>query len=286
MGMPNITRDHRTAVILLIDWSGSMAEQTTFGGVKTSKAEAVADVANMIINELIERARRSDGVRDYYDIAVLSYSGEGVFSEFSTAGEEFISISELAKIEPKVVYSEQIAADATNTPVRRSVKRKRWIESKASGETPMYEAMCYLYDVANKWISKRENRDSFHPIIYHITDGETTDCCHDSILDISNRIKSLKTGGGNVLLINIHITSNESVTPLIFPTEDELESYDNRYAQLLAASSSDMPQIFDAAVCDLKGVVGHTGFKGVSFNASVAELLTILSIGSISVKIG
>ncbi|MFR9566340.1 MAG: VWA domain-containing protein [Rikenellaceae bacterium] len=255
--------------------------------METSKAEAVAQVANMIISELIERARRSDGVRDYYDIAVLGYSGDGVFSEFSQDGKsEFISVTELAKREPKVVHSEQITTDASGRMVRRSVKRKRWIEAKASGETPMYEAMCYLYDAANNWISKNKNRGAFYPIIYHITDGETTDCCHDSILDISNRIKSLRTDDGEALLINIHITSNESVAPLIFPTEEELKSYDNRYAQLLAASSSDMPEIFDAAICDLKGVSGQSGFKGVSFNASVAELLTILSIGSISVKIG
>lgn len=71
----SITRSHRTAFILAIDQSGSMAEKLLFRGRQTTKAEAVAEVTNRLLFELIERARRSDEVRDYYDIAVLGYSG-------------------------------------------------------------------------------------------------------------------------------------------------------------------------------------------------------------------
>lgn len=76
----SITRSHRTAFILAIDQSGSMAEKLLFRGRQTTKAEAVAEVTNRLLFELIERARRSDEVRDYYDIAVLGYSGDGIVS--------------------------------------------------------------------------------------------------------------------------------------------------------------------------------------------------------------
>ena len=72
----SITRSHRTAFILAIDQSGSMAEKLLFRGRQTTKAEAVAEVTNRLLFELIERARRRDEVRDYYDIAVLGYSGD------------------------------------------------------------------------------------------------------------------------------------------------------------------------------------------------------------------
>ena len=65
----SITRSRRTAFFLAIDCSGSMAEPIRFRGRPTTKAEAVASVANGLLFELIERARRSDGVRNYYDIA-------------------------------------------------------------------------------------------------------------------------------------------------------------------------------------------------------------------------
>ena len=72
----SITRNHRTAFILAIDGSGSMAESILFRGRCMTKAEAVATITNDLLFELVERARRSDGVRDYYDIAVVGYSGD------------------------------------------------------------------------------------------------------------------------------------------------------------------------------------------------------------------
>lgn len=64
-----ITREHRTAFIILCDRSGSMAEETRFGGQVMRKAEAVACIINMLLGELIHRSRRDDGIRDYFDIA-------------------------------------------------------------------------------------------------------------------------------------------------------------------------------------------------------------------------
>lgn len=74
MYIQSITRTHRTAFIFVIDGSGSMAEKIRFRGRLMTKADAVATITNGMLFELIERARRSDGVRDYYDIAVLGYS--------------------------------------------------------------------------------------------------------------------------------------------------------------------------------------------------------------------
>ena len=73
----SITRRHRTAFVLAIDQSGSMVEELEFRGRRTSKAAAVAEVANSLLSELLLRATREGEVRDYYDIAVVGYSGEG-----------------------------------------------------------------------------------------------------------------------------------------------------------------------------------------------------------------
>ena len=53
-----------------------MAESILFRGLRLTKAEAVAGITNDLLFELVERARRSDGIRDYYDIAVIGYSGD------------------------------------------------------------------------------------------------------------------------------------------------------------------------------------------------------------------
>ena len=74
----SITRHHRTAFVLAIDQSGSMVEELEFRGRRTSKAAAVAEVANSLLSELLLRATREGEVLDYYDNAVVGYSGEGV----------------------------------------------------------------------------------------------------------------------------------------------------------------------------------------------------------------
>lgn len=51
----SITRRHRTAFLLAIDGSGSMAEEIRFRGLTSTKAEAVAAIANELLFELIER---------------------------------------------------------------------------------------------------------------------------------------------------------------------------------------------------------------------------------------
>lgn len=43
-----------------------------------------------------------------------------------------------------------------------------------------------------------------------------------------------------------------------------------------------MPAAFDAAIRELRG--GTPPYRGMSYNASVQELVAVLNIGSISVK--
>ena len=45
-----------------------------------------------------------------------------------------------------------------------------------------------------------------------------------------------------------------------------------------------MPALFDAAIREAKGPGALPPFRGMSFNASAAELIAMLNIGSISVK--
>ena len=75
-----ISRNHPAAFLILIDQSGSMSEPTTFHGRRMSKSEAVALTVNMLIDELLNRCKREEGYRDYFDIAVQGYHGDRVVS--------------------------------------------------------------------------------------------------------------------------------------------------------------------------------------------------------------
>ncbi len=276
----SITRNRRTAFVLAIDFSGSMNERIRFGRRTTTKAEAVATVANRLLFDLTERARRSDGIRDYYDIALVGYAGGGTLPLLGERG--FHSIAEVAArgAEPPAAKAEYRLPDGS-AALLDEVAVPRWVEPHAEGETPMYEALLEVRDLVAEWTSRPENAASFPPVVFNITDGEASDCDDAELREVCSRIRSLRTDDGNVLLINIHIASGTEEKALLFPTADEA-AYGNRYASLLYDCSSQMPAAFDAAIRELRG--GTPPYRGMSYNASVQELVAVLNIGSISVK--
>ncbi|WP_418991609.1 VWA domain-containing protein [Alistipes sp.] len=280
----SITRAHRTAFALVIDGSGSMAEQIRYRGQLTTKAEAVAAITNDLLFELIERARRSDGVRDYYDIAVMGYSGDDEVRSLLPFGQRFIPVTELAAQPMPMRTTLQEFRQPDGSVTQREMPAPAWIEPCAAGQTPMCEALRQVRDLLTVWTEKRANTDSFPPVVFNITDGEATDCDAEELRTVSEQIRSLRTTDGNVLLINIHIAADETGRTVFFPTEEEAATCPNRYAALLYDCSSRMPEVFEQAIRAAKGPGAMPPFRGMSFNASAAELVAMLNIGSISAK--
>ena len=279
----SITRTHRTAFVLAIDGSGSMSEEIRFRGRTATKAEAVAAVTNDLLFELIERARRDDGVRDYYDIAVIGYSGDDEIRPLLPEGRRMMAVSELAALETPVRTETVEHRLPDGTIALREIPSPAWIEPHAAGRTPMYQALAEVRDLVAEWCARTANAESFPPVVFNITDGEATDCDAEELRAVAEQIRSLGTADGNALLINIHIAADESGRSVFFPTEEEA-AYPNRYARLLYDCSSPMPALFDAAIREAKGPGALPPFRGMSFNASAAELIAMLNIGSISVK--
>lgn len=279
----SITRNHRTAFVILIDGSGSMAEKTRYRGRETAKAEAVASITNDLLFELIERARRDDGVRDYYDIAVMSYSGDDRVCSLLPDGRTSVSVCELARLQPEIrkeVFEQRLPDGGI---CLREIPSPVWIHAEARGRTPMCEALRTARDFLRRWCSDPSHADSFPPVVFNITDGEATDARDEELAAVSDEIKRLGTRDGHVLLINIHLGGCEDSARLFFPTEDEAR-YPEHYASILYACSSTMPDTFNEAIREVKGIGSLPPFRGMSYNASAAELVTMLNIGSISVK--
>ena len=171
----SITRTHRTAIILAIDGSGSMAEKIRFRNRQMTKAEAVATITNGMLFELIERARRSDGVRDYYDIAVIGYSGDDEVYSLLPGGRELISVAELAAGEPPI-KTEVIEYRLPDGSISlREIPYPAWVEPEAAGQTPMCEALRRVRDFAASWCDVPAHAESFPQMVFNITDCEATD---------------------------------------------------------------------------------------------------------------
>lgn len=275
-----ITRYHRAAFVLLVDRSASMQQLVRFGNMLASKAEVVAYTANALITELMDRCRRTDGIRNYYDIAVIGYWGNKVESLLHTEG--FVSIKELSLRLPPIrtiAFTDNLE-DGTQMLTRR--RQRCWIESLAEGETPMYEALYKAYNMVQEWCEQPHNQDSFPPIVFNITDGEPTDCNDNDLRDVCTLLKRTSTSDGNTLLINIHICSDSGQSSVIFPQHDEIVHASHK-ARLLADCSSIMPEALNGAIHDLKGLGAMPPFIGMGYNSSVVELLSMINIGSRSI---
>lgn len=275
-----ITRKHRAAFVLLLDRSTSMQQMVRFGQMVASKSEVVAYTANALITELMDRCRRSDGIRNYYDIAVIGYCGDRVDSLLSHDG--FISIKELSGKIPEAtnIAFESLLDDGSHILTHH--RQHRWIEPLAEGNTPMYEAMLKARSLVEEWCERSENQESFPPIVINITDGEPTDCTDNDLLDVCTLIKRTSTTDGNTLLINIHICTDNTLPSVIFPMQEEL-THASHKVRLLADCSSTMPQALNGAIHELKGLGAMPPYIGMGYNATVVELLSMINIGSRSI---
>lgn len=265
----------------MIDQSGSMAEpyaksDDPMGHI--TKAEAVAEFCNSMLSELIARCRQGSVYKNYFDIAVIGYSGAGVYSALPQGGI-MLSPSQLAS----TVRRHQESRERRKTVDGRSItlycKRKIWVEPMAEGRTPTLKAFERLTEILYTWRSSQKSLTGFPPTIINITDGEATDCREEQLLLARDKIAALGTLDGEPLLINAHISSIAN-QPIIFPLSDEQVPPG---AQLWHDMSSIMPMCYAADIASIKGEQ-FTGtdkvYRGVIYNAGVDALVQLLNIGS------
>lgn len=277
-----ITRLNPTAFIFLIDQSGSMEEKMIFGQSTMTKAEAVAMVTNMLIRELVNRCRREEGVLDYFDIAAIGYSADDA-TMLLGGRDSFVKPSELAMrpCRTRTFMRERVLPDGKTVITNDQIKY--WIEPKAEGSTPMRSALEKALLLAGRWCRKAENRTSYPPTIFNITDGEASDGDYEILTGIAGQIKALRTEDGNALLININLSSGEDGRTVIFPcSPDELP--ETRYTQMLYDMSSVMPEEYTESILQLRGGEANGPLRGMSHNTSISDLVSMLNVGSRSIN--
>ena len=277
----DITRTQKGAVVILIDQSGSMSEEVIFAGKTTTKAAAVASVANSLIDELINNCHRHRTIGDYFDLAVIGYGGESAASLLGSKG--FRRITDVNNM-PTATLVEPLSFRMPDGRVVESVAERRvWIEPQAKGRTPMGEALTMARKLLTSWC--RHNPQSFPPLVINITDGEATDATEEQLLLLAEQIKATTTADGGTLLVNVHIASEyDTVGPtLFFPSESEPLPV-NRYTQLLWQMSSTFPEPFNATIGEIKNSATRPPYRAMCYNSSAGQLFSLLNIGSVSIE--
>src|SRR5579872_4177699 len=137
-----ISRTNPSMFLFLIDQSGSMDDPFGAGEGQRKKADEVADAINRLLQNLVIKCAKSEGVRDYYHVGVIGY-GSKVGPAFggSLAGRDLVPISEIADNPARVEERTKKVDDGAGGLVDQTVKFPIWFDATARGGTPMCEAL-------------------------------------------------------------------------------------------------------------------------------------------------
>lgn len=265
-----ISRGNPTAFLFLVDQSGSMSDKMSSG---KSKADFVADALNRTLMNLVTRCTKAEGVRDYFDVGVLGYGGSGVGNGFSGAlGSSVLNpISAIEQNPVRVEDRKKKMDDGAGGILETSVKFPVWFEPKASGGTPMREALTRAAEELVTWCDAHP--DCYPPTVLHVTDGESTDGDPE---EIATHLTQIRTNDGEVLILNLHVSSH-SADAIRFPSSDS--GLPDDYAKLLFRMSSQLPEHLIRFAQDKGHTVGIES-RGFMFNADAPEIVDFFDIGT------
>lgn len=266
--MAEIRRDQPTAILFLIDQSGSMSGN--------QKAQICADAINGLLNEVINIATKDGGLRNYIDVGFIGYGAEK--ESIFLFQEGLFTLTELDKqktsIEKKI-FTKKVR----NTEITEEKEVSIWIEPVAKGGTPMGSAFDKAFETLQKWINIHPN--SFPPVVINISDGQPTDANDEKMLEKALKIKNLHTTDGKALLFNCHLGEANAIS-LIFPeNRNELPAND-KYAVLMYDMSSTLPAQFHKKIAQIKNqdISENAQIVAMGFNNQATDLLSLLEVGT------
>lgn len=266
-----ISRSNPTALIFLIDQSGSMDDNMPSAG--RSKAQQVADVLNRTIATLITRCTRSEGTRDYFEIGVIAYGAHGAYNGFQgPLSHSIIHPISLIEASPlRIEDRRKKLDDGAGGIIEQTIKFPVWFEPRASGATPMCEAIRATAVELATWCDNHPG--SYPPTILHITDGESSDGDPENL---ALQLQQIHTNDGQVLMFNLHVSAQEK-RPIEFPDTDV--SLPDNYAKTLFRMSSPLPPHL-ARYAQEKGFSVGVEARGFMLNADTIQIVDFFDIGT------
>lgn len=265
-----ISRDNPTAILFVIDQSGSMDEKAQTG---RSKAQFVADVLNKTLYTLITHCTKADGVLGYFEVGVVGYGGGGVVSGFSgsLANKIIHSIATISDSPVRIEERWKKVDDGAGGIIEQAVKFPIWFDSVSSGGTPMCAALTKAAEVLAEWCDAHPR--SYPPTILHVTDGQSTDGDPESI---GAGLQQLSTHDGQCLMLNLHVSVSGGLE-VLFPSS-EASAPDN-YSKMLFRMSSVLP----GHLSSLAGTKGYSigdGSRGFIYNGDPKAIVDFFEIGT------
>jgi hypothetical protein len=237
-----------------------------------SKAAGVADALNRLLQNLVLKCAKAEGIRDFFYIGVFSYGGL-VASALAgpLAGKDLATVGELANNPLRVEVRMRRVDDGAGGLVDAPLKFPVWFESRPTGRTPMCAALRKAKEVLQAFLAAHPN--CYPPIVINISDGQPSD---GDPAEAARELRGLASSDGNVLLFNSHL-SNKLNPAIEFPASDV--GLPDQYARSLFQISSRLPQkLVEAARAGGLAVLPQS--RGFVFNADLVAVIRFLDIGT------
>ncbi len=266
-----ISRANPSCFVFLIDRSGSM-ENPLPGADGRRKADSVADAINRLLQNLVIKCARGEGVRDFYEVAVIGY-GEQVEHAFSgsLSGRQLVPLSAIATQPARIEERRKVSSNGNGSKTEHLVKFPIWFEPRAQGLTPMGDAIQRAVDLLEPWVGAHPR--SYPPIVINISDGAATDT---GPVPQAKALRNLATEDGEVLFFNCHVTEKPAL-PVVFPASDAELTDD--FARTLFEVTSPLPENL-AGQARAEGLSLAPDARGFAFNADLTELVRFLDLGT------
>ena len=239
-----ISRSSSGCYLLLVDQSS--IEDLCGSEVNKEKENSLADAVNRFLAEMIIKCARGGNVRDYFEIGVIGY-GTNVGSMFSgtLAGKNLVNVSELCDHPVRVEESKCKMSDGAGGIIEETKVFLVWVDPVSEKGRHMRQAFEHAYQILRDWVGNHEQ--SFPPVIINICYGEGDD---GNPNEAAERIKTLRTKDGPVLLFNIQMSS---VTYLDVVFQDSATKLSPQASRSLFQISSILPD-------NMKQTVKRQGF--------------------------
>ncbi|HUR54365.1 MAG TPA: hypothetical protein VMZ71_09550 [Gemmataceae bacterium] len=267
-----ISRTNPACVLLLIDQSESMSQRISGGSPEQTKSVTVADAVNRLLQNLVLRSAKADGVRDYFHVGVLGYGKKIVAGLGGTIPHDLIiPISRLGNHPLRVENRKKLIPDGSGGLVEQTVKFPVWFDPEANGSTPMCEAVAVAGLAVKAFVDAFPR--AFPPMVLNLTDGMPSDGNPQAN---SRMLRNIETADGNALMFNLQISS-QPIPPAYFPADEE--NLPDKFSKLLFRMSSKLPPPMWSAAAS-EGFPVALGARGVVYNADPTAIIRFLDIGT------
>ena len=252
-----------------------------------TKGQVAVDAVNRIVDTLVQRCSQGMDVRDYFHIGILGFSSEGVLFNRgklentsalagTTPERPFLPISqvaEIAEMEERQVRENYGSGEIVEVTRRMPV----WLRNRKGKWDPMRQMLELMERPLSEWVGQYPT--SYPPTVVIVCDGWATD---GDPSQAAERLKSLRTEDGNVLLYAVHLSSAKEALPTMFPSrENGLPSMGEAIddSKMMFRMTSVLPETTRRQAESL-GFSVDDNSRGLILNADAVALAQFLDIGT------